>query len=246
MPAGLGHDPGALRAEQRRPGRGRQQGPGVRLGQPAETELREPVEQAGPGRGFPHREDDRDRVAVQAARHEREGVGGLAVQAMRVVDQAQQGLAGGLLGQQPHRGQADQETVRCPALLHAEGQPQRVALGRGQGVHAGRAGPEELVQGREAELHLGLDRVHPDDLHARGRGLGVVQQDGLADTGLASDDERAAVPVAGAGQDLVEAAAFLAASEQALHGTNLLPQARAASPDRCGTWSAALRTTSCT
>jgi len=32
------------------------------------------------------------------------------------------------------------------------------------------------------------------------------------------------VPLAGAGQDLVEAAAFLAASEQALHGANLLPR----------------------
>ena len=79
------------------------------------------------------------------------------------------------------------------------------------------------MQGREAELHLGLDRVHPDDLHARGGGLGVVQQRGLADAGLAPDDEGGAVPLAGAGQDLVEPAAFLAASEQALHGANLLP-----------------------
>jgi len=142
---------------------------------------------------------------------------------MRVVDQAQQGLGGGLLGQQPHRGQADQETVRCPALLHAEGQPQRGALGRGQGIQDGQARPEQLVQGREAQLHLGLDRVDPDDLHARGGGLGVVQQRGLADAGLAPDHEGGAVPLAGAGQDLVEAAAFLAASEQALHGANLLP-----------------------
>jgi hypothetical protein len=154
---------------------------------------------------------------------------------MRVVDQAQQGLAGGQLGQQPHRGQADQEPVRCPALLHAEGQPQCGALGRGQGIQAGQAGPEELVQGREAELHLGLDRVHPDDLHTCGRGLGVVQQRGLADARLAPDDEGAAVPPAGAGQDLVEAAAFLAAPEQALHGANLLPRGPGGRGARCGT-----------
>ena len=95
----------------------------------------------------------------------------------------------------------------------------------------GCAGPQCTVRLAQAETAL------PVCLRADGQ---------RADTGLASDDERAAVPVAGAGQDLVEAAAFLAASEQALHGTNLLPQARAAGPDRCGTWPAALRTTSCT
>ena len=74
-------------------------------------------------------EDDRDGVGVQAARHECEGIGGFAVQAVSVVDQAQQGLAGGMLSQQAQRGQANEKTIRRPALLHPEGQPERGALG---------------------------------------------------------------------------------------------------------------------
>ncbi len=68
---------------------------------------------------------------MQPPGHERERVSGFLIQAMCVVDQAQQRLAGGLPGEQPQRGQPGEKAVRRAAFRHAERHPQRGALRRG-------------------------------------------------------------------------------------------------------------------
>jgi hypothetical protein len=102
------------------------------------------------------------------------------------------------------------------------------------------------VQGREAELHFGLDAVDADDLQIRGSScsLGVIQQCRLAHAWLAPQHEDAAQSPAGAVKDLVEPAALHATSEQALHEANLLPRMHPlACPARAarGPWADGLR-----
>jgi len=141
-----------------------------------------------------------------------------------VIDDTYQGLPGGVPGQQSQRRDADEKPIGRPALLDAEGQPQRGALRCRERPEPAEAGPEKLVQGREAELHLGLNAVDPDGLQIRGRSLDVIQQCRLAHAWLAPQHEDAAQPLAGVVKDLVEPAAFRATSEQVLHEANLLPR----------------------
>ena len=84
----LGDDPSGHPAVQRGPGGRGEQVTGVRVGQPGDTQFREPVQHAGMRCGLAGGEDDRDGVRVHAPRHERERVGGFTVQAVSVVDQA--------------------------------------------------------------------------------------------------------------------------------------------------------------
>lgn len=78
------------------------------------------------------------------------------------------------------------------------------------------------MDGREAELHLALDAVDPDDLEVRRR-LRIIKQRGLAHARLATDSQDGAAPLAGSGHELIQAARFRVTPEQALHGANLLP-----------------------
>jgi hypothetical protein len=211
------------RAAQPRPGRGREQGASVLLRQPGQAQLREPGQPARRRRGLPDGKDDGDGVGVQAPRHERQDIGRLLVQAVRVIDQAQQGLAGGLPGQQPQRGQADEKTMGHLAFGHAEGQAERGLLRCRQDVEGGQEGPQQLVHSREAELHLALDAVDPDDLQVRRGRLCVIQERRLAHARLAPQRQDGAAPLACSGHDLIQAARFRISPEQALHGANLLP-----------------------
>ena len=223
----LGDDPVGCLVAQQRPSRRREQGMSVLLRQPGQAQLREPVQPTRGRRRLADGKDDGDGVGVQAPCHEREDVGGLLVQAVCIIDQAQHRLAGGLLSQQPQRGQADKKTIRRPAFRHAEGQPECGALGRRQDVEGGQERPQQLVHGREAELHLAVDAVDPDDLQVRRGLLRVIQQSRLAHAWLAPEHQDSAHPLAGSDHDLIEAARFRIPPEQALHEANLLPGAPA-------------------
>ena len=132
--ARLRDDPVRDRGAQPRPGRRREHGAGVVGGQPGQAEFWQPAQAAREPRGLADGEDDGDRVGVQPPGHERERVSGFLIQAVCVVDQAQQRLAGGLPGEQPQRGQPGEKAVRRAAFRHAERHPQRGALRRGQPV----------------------------------------------------------------------------------------------------------------
>ena len=64
----------------------------------------------------------------------------------------------------------------------------------------GRRGTSSLVDGGETQGLLRLHRDGPDDLQVRGPLDGVVEQRGLADAGLAPEDQR----TAHAGADAIE------------------------------------------
>ena len=68
------------------------------------------------------------------------------------------------------------------------------------------------MQGGEGQLHLGLDPGRPQPMQVGGRLLGVLEQRGLADAGLAEHDEGAALAAAYGGHERVEDGALGASS----------------------------------
>jgi hypothetical protein len=72
------------------------------------------------------------------------------------------------------------------------------------------------VQGRERHLQLGLDAGCPEHEHALSRRHDVVQQRGLADAGLAVDQQRPALAGADRVDHVVEHRALGGAPPQAL------------------------------
>ncbi len=69
-----------------------------------------------------------NRLRQQAPRHERERLDGHPVKPLRVVDDADERLVLGHVGQQAEDGQADQEAIRRRTCAHAERDVQRVTL----------------------------------------------------------------------------------------------------------------------
>ncbi len=133
---------------------------------------------------------------MQSAGGERERLRRFPVQPLRVVQQEQQRLIGGGLGQQCQRRKADQIAVRGQPRHEAQGRVQRGPLRAGQPARPVEERPQQPVQGAEAETGLGLDRGQPDHAQFRGPGRGVLQQSGLADPGFAGQDECSAEAVA--------------------------------------------------
>jgi hypothetical protein len=120
------------RAVERRP----QQRTGIRVVQAGDDQFRELAERlVGPDR--PGREHQCDRLGQQPPGHEGERVRGGLVEPLGVIDEADQGLLLGDVGQQAQDGQTDQEAVRRVAVLQAERGAQRVPLRAGQTVEAG-------------------------------------------------------------------------------------------------------------
>ena len=60
-------------------------------------------------------------------------------------------------------------------------------------LEAAEHGRAQRMQARERELHLGLDACRPGDTAPVGSLGQVPQQGGLADAGLAAEDEHAAL-----------------------------------------------------
>ena len=164
----LGHDAIAHALVERARHHRLQQRPRIVVVQPADDELRQPVEGPLAGR-LAHGEDQPDRLRAQPARHERERLRRRRVEPLRVVDDADQRPLLRRVGQQAQDRQPDEEPVRRVAVAQAERRAERIALRAGQAlepVHERRA---QLLQPGERELHLRLDARRADDVAARTR-----------------------------------------------------------------------------
>jgi hypothetical protein len=115
---------------------------------------------------------------------------------MSVVDEQQQGPFLGRCCEDGQGSRTDGEP-RCLVLDDAEGGPKRRRLGRREEIEPVEERPAELIQRRERHLRLGFDAVRPDDVEVGRRRSGrILEQGGLADPGLADEDERHARPAA--------------------------------------------------
>ena len=163
----------------------------------------------------PHRHQQADAVGVEPPGEEPERVGAVLVQPLRVVDDDQQlpSRRGG--GDECQRSETDQELIRRHVVAHPEGRLQCASLRRRQRVDAIEERRQELVQGREAESHLGLDADEAHDVEVRRRRCHGVEQARLADSGLSTHHEDTAQPVPRALDEPADLGVFgLAADER--------------------------------
>jgi hypothetical protein len=136
------------------------------------------------------------------------------IQPLRIVDETHQGFRIARVGQQVQDGQADEKAVRRVTGPQTERRPERIALWTWNALQVIKEGRAELVQAGIRELTLGFDAAGPDDA-ASGRMPGqIVQQGGLADPRLATQDQHLALARPGVRQQLVECVALGASTAQ--------------------------------
>ena len=159
--------------------------------QPAHPELGEPG-QLGLLVGLADREDQAHRFGGEPAGHELQRLGRGLVQPLRVVHDADQGLLLGHLGQEGQHRQAQQEAVWHRARLQAEYRAERLALRDRQRADPVQVGAAQLVQAGVRELQLRLDTRRPANPASLCAVDQELEQGGLADPGLATQDQNLA------------------------------------------------------
>ncbi|GAB3994940.1 hypothetical protein GCM10029992_10840 [Glycomyces albus] len=158
-------------------------------------------------------QDHRDRLRRQAPGGEQEGVGGVAVEPVGVVDDDVQGLVGRGLDQEVQHGQADLEPLDAGgALAHAQGGAEGFGLGGREAVDVLQQRVEQHLESGVGPGVLGFDAEGAQDGEAVGQVDGGVGDRGLADAGFAADDQCAAVADAGAVEEGVDGLQFRVAS----------------------------------
>jgi hypothetical protein len=115
---------------------------------------------------------------------------------VRIINQPDQRLLGGNLGDQRQHAHADQETVRRRPGRQAERRIQRRPLRSRQQADPVQERHQHPVQRGEAQPQLRLQPGNPDRPHAAGRLRRVLQQAGLADARIAEDHQRPAQAMA--------------------------------------------------
>jgi hypothetical protein len=212
---GLGDDPVAHPSvEPARDDRGEQLA-GVPGGQALDAELGEALELRRRA-GLTDRDENGDGLRVQPARSDCQHLGRRLVEPLGVLDDAQERLLFGDVGQEAENGEAHEKAIRCGARGQPEGGAQRVALGPRQMLEPVEHLPTELMHTGERQLYLGLHAGDARDAEA-GRGLdGVVEEGGLADSRLAAEHQHAAPPLVDGPEQPVESAALPAAVAQSL------------------------------
>ena len=224
--ARLGHDPIAHPLVERTRHHGLQQRLRITVVQPADDELRQPLEMPLAGR-LAHGEDQPDRLGPQTARHERQRLRRRAVEPLRIVHDADQRPLLRHVGQQAQDRQADEEAIRRVAVAQAERRAERLALRAGKALQAIHERRAELMQPGERELHLRLDARRPGDAAARRVPHQVLEQRALADAGLAAQHQRPARTRAHARHQLIQRRALAAPAEQLAAQESTWPPAEA-------------------
>ena len=164
--------------------------------------------------GLADGEDHRDTLGQQSARNERQRLRRDPVQPLHVVDDADQGLVGGVRGQQAQPSQPDEELIRRRPGAEAERGGQGVALGCGQVVQVTQQRGAQLVQTRVGELQPGFDAGGPRHLTSRRAAGQVVEQGGLADARFAPQHQDPALPGPDGADEAVQRLAFGAPADQ--------------------------------
>ncbi|MCZ7424197.1 hypothetical protein O7607_00490 [Micromonospora sp. WMMA1949] len=156
--------------------------------------------------GVAHPEQEGQPFGPHPSGHEGQDLRRSLIQPLRVVDETQQRLFFGDLGQQVEDGQPDQEPVRCGASVESERHPKGGPLRLGQRAGAFQQGSTQLVQPSERELRLGLDAGQGLQPEIRGecRLVIVLEQGGLPDAGFSTHHERAAAPEASQREELLD------------------------------------------
>ena len=211
--SGLGNDPLTDVLVEPAGDHRRQQGARVLVVEPDQAQLRQACQLALLTR-LPDREHDRDALGEQAACHESEHLGRDLVEPLEVVDETQQRLVLGHLGQEAERGQPDEEAVAGRARREAERNLQHVLLRQRECAQMREQRTAELVQARKRQLHLRLDAGDLDDSEAGGLAGREPQQCRLAHSRLAAEHQYATATLARRPDEPVQRPAFAGSATQ--------------------------------
>ena len=187
------------------------------LGQPGENVIADPR---------PRGAHDRDRFGEQAAGHEPQDLRRGVVEPLPVVDETDQRLLLGDLGDQRQRGQPHQEPAGHRAGAAPEHRRERVALRGGQPVEAVQHGRAELVEAGVGQFHLRFDASGPRDVPPGDPAGQVAQQRALAHPRLAPQHGHPAPPGERVGDKPVERLTLAAASEELRGRAGILTRRR--------------------
>ena len=163
---------------------------------------------------FAHREHQRHRFGEQSPGDEGQCLRGRPVEPLGVVDQTDQRLLIGGLGQQAEHGQPDEEAVGGGGGAETEGGGEGVTLGRGEPVEVVEHRRAQLVEPGERQLHLRLDACRPGDATRRRARRQHVEQRRLADPGLAPQHQDAALPADDRRDEAAQDVALALAAQQ--------------------------------
>ena len=141
--------------------------------------------------------DHDDALGAEPARDETQHLRRGLVEPLDVVEEAHERLRLGDVREQAQDREPNEEPVRRRAVVETEGRAQGMSLRCRQPLDAVVERPAQLMKPGECQLHLGLDTRGMHDPAARRVGQDVVEQGGLADAGLAAQDDHAAGPIAG-------------------------------------------------
>ena len=165
--ARLGEDPLAHARVQRRADDRREELARRRVRKPGEPQIRQPRQLVGIGR-LTHREQQQDRLGLQAPGDEGKHLCRRPIEPLGVVDQAQQRRLLGSLGHEAQRREADQEAIGLLARAQPERGLERVALRQRQPLEAVEQRAAQLMQAGERKLHLRLDAHRANDARTVG------------------------------------------------------------------------------
>src|SRR5918994_2033110 len=136
------------------------------------------------------------------------------VEPLRVVDDADERLLLGDLGEERERRERDQESVGRRPGASAEDRRERVVLRKGQALEMVEHGRAELMKAAVGELHLRLDTGGSRDAPAGDAVTQIAQQGALAHTCFPSQYDRPTRAGKGVGEERVERLALGASTGQ--------------------------------
>ena len=146
-----------------------------------------------------------DALGAEPAGDEDQRLAGGVVEPVDVVGGDEVGLLLRRGAQQRQHGRGDGEAVERGRRLQRQRAAQRARLHLGDAVAQGQQRGQQLQQARERDVGLGLEapRAQDPEVALRGGVEGRAQQGGLADSGLAVEQERRALAVLGAVQQIL-------------------------------------------
>jgi hypothetical protein len=142
-----------------------------------------------------------------------EGLRRFSIKPLCIVNNAQHGLFGRQLGQEAKQRESHEQAVGRRAGHIAERHTKSFSMRHRQLFKGGNGRCAELLGSGKRELFLGFVPDNAEHLKPSRRVHGVIQQGGLADTGLSAHDHRSAVPGARRNKDPIKYLALVASPE---------------------------------
>ena len=187
---------------------------GLGSGQPAQLDPADAFEADAGLRCLADGDERGDAFRAEPAPHERQRQRRLVIEPLRVVDEDEDGLRTGCLGDEAQNREADEEWVEGVVLRSAEYAVECASLGFGQPLDAVEEQQHQLVHCRVPEDHLRFDA---DDAHGTEAGSAVDRvpdQRRLPDAGGTGEQQRTGDAAFGVAQEYVDHGALGGATDE--------------------------------